>query len=388
MRTSFLPLLFLAVPATAQWVSIAPGGLNEFEAVLVDDATHFLIAGENGNGQRTTDGGATWTPVSGLGTETIRDLLRLDDQTILAASDGVVLRSADNGTTWTTMSTPATDDLHALARFGDRVLAVGREGGIVLSDDGGFTWDAQFSGTSERLFAAWMRSADQLFAAGKSGVFLRSTNGGTTWTPDALPLTDDWSGMLFLPGNAQVGLVCGEDGSMVRSTDGGNTWSSISTGSTMGLTALASAHDSVVYAAGTTGTVLKSTDQGLTWTTMMSPAISELAAMDVRDGVAVAVGANGTVIKLDVSAVGLEEQARAVLGVHPVPASEQLFLRGDLQGATLVELIAMDGRTVRSERMQGPQEAMNVSSVPNGTYHLRATDARGVQAWGRCTVAH
>lgn len=382
MRILILLLLLLSFQgASAQWVSVPPGGLAEFESVLVDDAERFLVAGGDGATFRTTDGGATWAAISGLGVESIRDLLRLDDQTILAAGDGVVMRSTDNGATWTTINTPATDDLHGLARNGNTVIAVGRSGWIVRSLDAGLTWSGQVSGTTERLFCVAMVGASSCIAAGKNGVFLRSSDVGGTWTAATLPASDDWVGAHFFQASPLIGLICGEGGSLVRTTDGGATWAAINTGSPMGLGGLASAHDSVVYAAGSTGTALKSVDQGLTWNTMTSPAFSALGAIDVRNGAAVAAGANGTVIKLvNGSGVGIEERVNSTaLSIFPNPATDHVQYRWakGQRNVERVDILAMDGRTVYSELAVPGSTQVGLSALPSGSYLLRLRSRDG-----------
>ena len=45
-----------------QWQDISPDINSELEAVLVDDAQHFMISGDAS--YRTSDGGATWSPLA------------------------------------------------------------------------------------------------------------------------------------------------------------------------------------------------------------------------------------------------------------------------------------------------------------------------------------
>jgi hypothetical protein len=121
---------------------------------------------------------------------------------------------------------------------------------------------------------------------------------------------------------------------------------------------------------------------------MTSPAISELASIDVRDGVAVAVGANGTVIKLGAGAVGIAEApVYGTVGVYPVPATDRLHLVWAQPADVRVEVIAADGRVVRQERYNGTGPVMDVADLPEGTYALRVQDDRGVRAQGRFIVS-
>lgn len=393
MRKLLLPFaIFLYPMLHAQWISVPPGSLTEFESVLVDDDQRFLVAGEDGVAFRTTDGGDTWAPVTGLGPESIRDFLRLDDQTILAASDGVVLRSADNGGTWSTIATPATDDLHALAQYGTTVLAVGRSGWIIRSNDEGLTWTALSSGTTERLFCVAAISATDHIAAGKNGTFLRSNDAGTTWTTGSLSGGDDWVGIHFFSSAPLTGLICGEGGTMARTTDGGISWDIIDTGIALEFGGMASENDSVVYVAASNGTVLRSTDMGLSWNAMSSPAFSDLFAIHVRNGMAVAAGANGTVIKLGtgMSGVGIAGHFKdGGMRLFPVPASDHLQLKMPeaLTVADRVEVVTLDGRTVLQEAWR-PRQVVDVSTLANGFYNLRLCNDRGMVACTLFAVTH
>lgn len=391
MKASVLLALLLPVSAaTAQWVAIPTGGIDEFESVVVLDNDSYIVAGEDSAVFRTDDGGSTWSPVAGLGNETVRDFLRLDAQTILAASDGFVVRSTNNGTSWTQISVPAPDDLHALARAGSTVIGVGREGGIVRSNDLGLTWTAQASGTTERLFTAWAFSATDMLAAGRDGIAVRTTN-GSTWTATSMGGNDSWEGMHFFQGAPATGLVCGEDGTLMRSTNSGTTWTPVSTGSAMGLTAIASENDGTVYVAGTTGTALRSTDMGLTWTVMTSPSIFVMNDIDAYSGVAVMCGANGSVLKLGGGGgIGINEiDAIAQVRAWPVPAQEQLFVDlSSLSGAVDLEIRSMDGRlAARQQQTSTTVATIATDALAEGHYVLFITDREGRRARSSFAVA-
>lgn len=382
----------LALFSNAQWTAIPTGTINEFESVVVLDNDSYIVAGENGAAFRTDDGGSTWSSLSGLGNETVRDFLRLDAQTILGASDGFVVRSTDNGTSWTIISVPAPDDLHALARYGSTVIGVGRDGGIVRSDDLGLSWVAQVSGTTERLFCVWAFSPTEMLAAGRNGVAVRTTN-GSTWVPATIPGGDDWVGIRFLSSQPNEGLICGEDGTLLRSADSGATWTPVSTGSTMGLSAIASEDDHDLYIAGSTGTALHSTDMGQTWTSMSSSSVLSMNDVDVWNGVAVMCGINGEVLKLGGTGGGIgmdEHDALMELHAWPVPANDRLFIDlSALSGGVELEVRTTDGHLVRSARGAATNmTVMELQDLVEGQYMLLVKDRSGKRARVSLAVVH
>ncbi len=378
MRNLYAPLVLLTTTLHAQeWQDISPGTPFEFEAVLVDDAEHFLISGDAS--YRTVDGGTSWQPITGLG-DGVRAFLRLDGSTILGAGEGVVMRSMDNGDTWSTVITPATDDLHALARSGNMVVAVGRDGNIIRSNDLGMTWTAQTSGTSERLFTVAVRSGTELLAGGAGGTFLRSDNGGSTWTPQTMPASDDWVDLHFFSGTPDTGILLGETGTILRTTDGGASWTEVPPGITAEFGGLASAHDSVIFASATQGRVLKSTDQGLTWSISSSPLTEFLTNIATGDGEVVAVGELGGVIKLAGDAMGITERAAASFTVAPNPASDRIEVLDlpAIDRTCRVEMIGADGRMWGRHVLS---RSIDITSLPAGAYLLRIT--QGTEALGQ-----
>ena len=384
MRAILLPTLLLCSVLHAQWVDISPGNATELEAVLVDDAASFMVSG--GVNLRTTDGGENWTPVAGLGADGVRAFLRLDAQTILGAGAAVV-RSTDNGQTWTTVTTPAPDDLHALAHQGSVVIAVGRDGGIVRSDDAGLSWSAQTSGTAERLFTVAMRSATEFIAGGRAGVLLRTVNGGTTWTALSAPVTDDWLGLHFFQGDPDTGLLCGEAGQVLRTTDGGSTWDAVVVDPLAEFTSMTSSHDSAVYIAGSVGRVRKSTDQGLTWTMEQSVLTELLTAIHANEGMVVAAGELGGVIRLGTT-TGIAPGARptATLQVWHSPTEGHARVIG---GSAYPSLILLDVHGRRANvpvQRTGEDLLLDTGGLAAGTYHLVGAGRDGERAHARVLV--
>ncbi len=379
----------------AQWITVPTGTLDELESVLVDGPDAFMTGGMDGRLMRTTNGGATWdtqflTAAGGIG-----DILRLDaDLILLAGEGGVVMRTTNDGATWTAVSTPAPDDLYAMTRWGNTIWASGRDGAIVRSNDLGLTWAAQSTGTAERIHGIHALSADRVVAVGREGVLLRTVNGGVSWMLSTIAGGEDLRGLCFLDDPQQTGLAAGPEGFILRSTDLGDTWTPVSIGALNSAQAIASFSPGVAYAVGNSALVLRSTDQGASWEPMTTLAFSELSAVDVRSGMAVAVGANGTMIKLNEGGPSgiAEHLAPGALSVYPNPSNGTVSVglpAAHWAGGNdplRVEILFSDGRLLRQLVWAPGAGELIIDTLPPGHYMIRAADGQGVTHLARLVV--
>lgn len=180
---------------------------------------HYYASGHPGPGSdlpqplglvESTDGGASWQPVSRGGES--------DFHTLAAAGDGLVgfdgvLRATQDGKAWRELQVPeAPFDLSA-SPSGQRLVATTPDGPL-LSTDAGTTWDRP-EGAPVVAFAAWA-DEDRLVAVEPGGGVTTSSDAGRTWSP---------SGSLgaqpeaLWAGGDRVLAVAG--GQLLESTDGG-----------------------------------------------------------------------------------------------------------------------------------------------------------------------
>jgi photosystem II stability/assembly factor-like uncharacterized protein len=110
-------------------------------------------------------------------------VVAFDPQTAIAiGSDGIV-RTSDGGASWTLL-TGMTDHIYAVSFVDANIgTGVGLFGTILRTTDGGASWTRQDSGTTLALLGVSFVDANTGTAVGGScteGIILRTTDGGTS----------------------------------------------------------------------------------------------------------------------------------------------------------------------------------------------------------------
>lgn len=165
--------------------------------------------------QTSTDGGATWAPVSLEGQVDFHRLRAVGTVVQgLSAHDGKFLRSTDSGATWTDLGTPPLFDF-ALDPNDPEHLIGTQESGPVRSTDGGKTL-TPIPGVPLLAFLAW--TGTTIYAVAADGTLQTSTDSGTTWKQVAQ--LDGQPQALAADGNHVIALT----GTTIwESTDAGKT---------------------------------------------------------------------------------------------------------------------------------------------------------------------
>ena len=143
----------------------------------------------------------------------LQSILRVDDQTVLAAGYGIILRSVDNGVEWAI--TEAYGDFFSDLCFIDELVgfALGQNGLILKTTNAGMTWSesnglGDFAQSSRLRDMAYIGD-NELWAVGKEGKILITKDEGDSWEEYRLDTDND-----LLSINAQTDkiLISGEDG--------------------------------------------------------------------------------------------------------------------------------------------------------------------------------
>ena len=262
------------------WSPQTSGTTENLLAVTFADATHGWAVGEGGTILATTDGGQTWSAQTNItGTSKfcspypycnyLQGVAFSDDlHGIIVGTWETILTTSDGGGTWTAVSgsppgspvTPGGYSLNAVAytaSSSSTAYAVGTNGTILESTDSGSTWSAQTSGTTELLegvaFAGRMG-----FAVGAGGTILATTD-GSTWSAQTSGTTENLTsvalgGYCLSNGLGVCVLAAGAAGTVVELT---STWTRLTSVTSADLNGLALLGGSTpeYFAAGTGGTI-------------------------------------------------------------------------------------------------------------------------------------
>ena len=185
----------------------------------------------------------------------------------------------------------------------NRSILVGDRGKIFLSEDGARTWKGIDSGTKAALAAVCFPDGRHGWAAGQGGVILHSATGGITWEPqdsgeDAYLLDIDF----FDP---RHGFAVGADSTVVATTDGGGIWKKVSLelDEDLNLFAVAVIEPNKACIAGDGGRIFPTEDGGDSWVESKSPLYDEemmegriLYSMTYDSGILYAVGIDGVFV--------------------------------------------------------------------------------------------
>jgi len=159
--------------------------------VDASDAQHAVAVGAYGLAMATRDGGKTWQPLPtraanprGLHLYGVRVV---GDQWFIAGEQGLLLRSTDGGATFTPLASPYKGSFFGLlASPAGALLAYGLRGSVYRSTDAGASWDKVDLGTPLSLQAG-IAQRGELTLLAQSGELFTSADDGRTFTRKAPP---------------------------------------------------------------------------------------------------------------------------------------------------------------------------------------------------------
>ena len=251
---------------------------------------------------KTTDGGASWTPVNmGLAGIPVFSLA-IDPKTpgtVYAGTFGKgVFKSTDAGRHWTPVPGGFGDDTVLSFAIDPRDPATLYSGttasssstadavfspasAVIKSSNGGLAWAAANAGLPRSIVTALAIDPSNpavLYAGTSTGGVFKTANGGLTWTPANAGIgTSNISHLVVDPRNANVVYAgiegcsagCSSPAGVFKSTNGGTSWVSASAGLADDLQVVALAIDpedtQVLYAATRFNGLFKTTNGGVNW---------------------------------------------------------------------------------------------------------------------------
>jgi hypothetical protein len=240
------------------------------------DAPSLIVSGDNlfaltlTNGiLRSSDHGATWTPVNtGLPIPDVRTLA-IDGTNLFAGTFHGVFLSANNGDSWTPVNSGLGDtNIRAIAINGGTIAAA-TNGGMFISSNNGTDWSGVNVGLVNPSVLAFSGSESNLFA-GTERAIVQSTDRGLSWGRSNTTGVNTVAGVTSFAtiGSTLFGTT-GWAGQVIRSIDNGASWKAVFTYEIYHVSSLA-VIDSKLFV-GTDLGVYLSTDSGTSWKPTSSP---------------------------------------------------------------------------------------------------------------------
>lgn len=180
----------------------------------------------------TTDGGATWTVVSG-GTGSLMDIRFVDSLCGWAVGgdlygNSYIVHSTDGGLNWGQISHPTNNELWAIDAIDtDRATAVGFHTTVLYTSDAGNAWNYPLGGTGNDAIAIDASDKDNVWVCGDYGFVIHSSDGGNTWHQYEASEYGPTFLKIASPDNYHVWVAGGFQGSgacVYATKDGGLTW--------------------------------------------------------------------------------------------------------------------------------------------------------------------
>lgn len=246
----------------------------------------YVAVGENGIIVASTNLVAWFVRNSGT-TNRLDGIAFGNNMLVAVGAKGTVLTSS-NGVDWVVRSSGNTNDLHGVA-YGTNTFVAAGSGGTTMTSSNGINWVTQ-SFDYPRLEA--ITYANGFFVAvGTGGTIWRSAQ-GIGWGNYTWPTSSSLNAVGF--GNGKF-FAAGADGLLLSSTNAVN-WSVQTTGTEQTFDSIL-LFNSTLFALGPVGSNFISAD-GSAWSASPSRTFEPLYASTVGNGVAVAVGRNGTILQI------------------------------------------------------------------------------------------
>ena len=295
--------IYVTTDGGASWTPLSSVGVLDLNSISMFTATLGFAIGDGGLLLKTTDGGLTWTRVA-IATKAKFNILTVSGTTgVAGAADGTFIYTTTSGTTWTIGGTLIGVNVTGLTVQGTNVFASGTNAtgdGVLYSTTTtlwGSTWTPRTSIRTSGLTAVQFINTTTGFAVGPDGTLLKTTTTGTTWRAIATGGVDKFIDIYF--SDVNNGLAVSDLGAVWKTTTGG-----AAVGAAPGwtkITALTGNYKDVcyfsglyAYVVGAAGEVSRTTNGGTSWTKFTIGAANLLAGyfIDQNSGYITGVGKN------------------------------------------------------------------------------------------------
>ncbi len=241
---------------------------------------------------RTTNGGRNWSNVNAGNSTWLGVHLLANGTGWLGGGVGANRSTTDFFATSTTHPGPDVA-IRCTWAFDANTAIVGGgyiNGGCYRTTNAGSTWDYVQTGN---IYDLWFVNDTLGFCGGEGGALARTHDGGITWQPLNNPFNADIYSIFFL--NDTLGYFAGGGGA--RTTDGGDTWTAVNSLPSFTMSIFFTDPDTG-YVVGVSGQVLRTTNGGTDWVTVVpEPFDAIIGDATLVDGALIAVGRYGDVYR-------------------------------------------------------------------------------------------
>ena len=278
-----------------------PAGYNEWtDLVAIDPSRHNVIIAGGIGLQRSTDGGQTFSTVTGTHSDHHAVVFaRSNNDLSYMACDGGVFRSVNDGASWTLRSSGlVATQLYSIgvSQTDPFLLGGATQDQGIIKTNGSADWTDTGAGNEGGFFIVDPLNGHNVYVTPWDGNLRRSTDGGATWQTILTGITQTGTPrhavtvhhLAVCPTDLSL-LLCVGGNEVFRSTDQGNTWTSVLTvPSGSGATRIAWEGQNTCYAAYGAGLVFRSLQQGAanTWsepyTDANKPPSGVITALEAR----------------------------------------------------------------------------------------------------------
>ena len=249
---------------------------------------------------------------------------------------------------------------------------------IVYSPDLGTNWIQHPTIINKKMNKIVFLTDEVGLICADGGTIIRTSNGGGDWTQVSTMTSQELTDIVKL--SETNAIAVGRTGTIVKTTDGGATWSSILSNTSKHLFAINFINSTDGYIVGQSGTMLQTMDGGNSWSSMDLPTTEDMNAITFHtEGatrVGFAVGNNGTVYKYSETGSSVEETNSIDVSLYPNPVHKTLYIDIATNDNYSINILSNLGTEVLNS---SNKNAIDVSSLPAGTYYVQITTAKGIQ---------
>lgn len=334
------------------------GVSTQLNAISFSSPSAGIVVGNSGVIRKTSDSGLNWT-ASNSGTQTdLLDVAFVSGSTYLAVGKtGTIIKTTNSGGSWSMVNSGTSNELTGIFINGLNLYITGSDGLILVSTNSGNAWTPVSTGISFKLNKIFFVSELVGYAVGDGGTVLKTVNGGQAWNfqtsgTNTHSLTD----VYFTDANNGIivgGISASNESIILRTTNAGSIWTSNDFTGTL-LNGLDFFPDhSMGYTvggstSGNTSTILKTTSQGASWSPVASSSSRQLDVCFPSTWIGYTCGLNGTILRLAVNTVGMEEfNDHSDIRISPNPSTGVFTVFSESNDHFSIEVFSVNGERVK-----------------------------------------